>query len=91
MKGATPPKAAAKWFAEAVTHSRSRDPLQLVRDLGLYVHGRRRVANVERLTELVNKLIQSGNSIMHACELAAARMGCSTKTAYRWYRAEVKK
>lgn len=85
-KGEAPDPMVMEWFAAAVDRCPENDPVQLVRELGLYVHGRRRKVDPDLVARRVQQLITGGASIMAACEQAAEELGCASKTAYRWHR-----
>lgn len=74
------------WFLNAVNQMRNEDPRELLRQLGLIVHGRSRVVNkfdiCERMVELVDKEGQKKSDAARSC---AAEFGCSTSTALHWY------
>jgi len=75
-----------EWFSAAVERCQEDDPVQLVRELGLMVRGKRPTVNAEVVSKRVNELIKSGSSIMGACEQVAEEFGCAAKTAHHWYR-----
>lgn len=85
--GKYPPVDALHWLTAACERTKTNDEMQLVRELGLLVRGRRLTVNPQSVAELVQKFIDSGNSIMEACEQASQKMGCTMKTAHRWYKA----
>lgn len=84
--GKFPPVDAMHWLAAAVQRTVEDDPKQLIRELGLYVMGRRRLVDPDEIAARVEELKNSGSSIMDASEIAAREFGCATKTAYRWHR-----
>lgn len=88
-KGFAPHPNVAEWFAEALDRCNEGDALQLVRELGLYVHGRRRVVNPVSVVQRVDELRAAGSAIMAACAITAKEFGCSHKTVHRWHRASV--
>lgn len=74
------------WIASAVDGCKSENPRQLLRELGLCVHGRPGVVVPSDVATRVEELKVAGNSIMQACALAGEEYGCSDDTAYRWHR-----
>jgi hypothetical protein len=74
------------WLASGIDRCKKNDPAQLLRELGLLIHGRHRSVNPDLVADRVNELIKSGSSIMQAAEQAASEIGCSVHAAYRWHR-----
>lgn len=74
------------WLTAAIERTEEDDPKQLIRELGLYVMGRRRKVDPDEIAARVEVLKNSGSSIMDACVQAGKEFGCATKTAYRWHR-----
>lgn len=85
--GKYPPVDAMHWLSAAYERTKGNDEIQLVRELGLLVRGRKLTVNPESVAELVQKFIDSGSGVMDACALASQQMGCTMKTAHRWYKA----
>lgn len=77
------------WLVSAVERCKEDDEAQLLRELGLVVMGRRRTVSPDVVSARVIELVKSGGSIMASCEQAAEEIGCTPKTAHRWYRAAV--
>lgn len=74
------------WLVSAVERCKEDDEMQLLRELGLIVRGRRRTVNPDAVSGRVAELVKSGSSIMAACKQASDELGCTTKTAHRWYK-----
>lgn len=74
-----------RWIADAIDATSGNDPKDLIRSLGLYVHGRHRKFDTDSVRAEVAALIAAGSSIMTACERVADAHGCSVKTVYRWF------
>lgn len=74
------------WLVSAVERCKEDDEMQLLRELGLVVRGRRRTVNPDAVSGRVAELVKSGSSIMAACKQASDELGCTTKTAHRWYK-----
>lgn len=85
--GETPSREVLDWLSAAIDRCDQNDPKQLLRELGLSVHGRRRTVNPDVIAKAVSDLVKGGASIMVACEMASKRIGCSAHAAYRWHRA----
>lgn len=86
-KNKMPNKVQINWFASAVERCKDDDEAQLLRELGLVMMGRTRTVNPKAVSGRVAELVASGSSIMAACEQASKEMGCTMKTAHRWYKA----
>lgn len=84
-EGKLPSSRLIEWYTAAVERCNGNDATDLVRQLGLFVHGRHRKVDPETVVTKVNALINSGSSIMAACGLVADELGCSLKTVHRWY------
>lgn len=84
--GQTPTDGQSRWFVSAIQRCKANDESQLLRELGLVTRGRRRTVNPDVVSGRVAELIKGGSSIMAACEQASEELGCTTKTAHRWYK-----
>lgn len=84
--GKYPDMTTLNWLAAAVERCNENDARQLIRELGLFIHGRHRIVDPEEIAVRIEELKKGGSSVMAACEIAAEEFGCATKTAYRWHR-----
>lgn len=84
-QGIKPAPEAVQWFTDAVANCQPQKPLDLVRAMGLFTHGRPRKVGVERACEKVGALRESGFGVVAACKIAAEEFGASWKTVYRWW------
>lgn len=84
--GLPPHPAAGLWLLNALNKTKTHDPQDLLRNLGLVARGRSKVVNKFDVSDRMAELIDGGMVKEHAAQQVAKEFSCSRATALHWYR-----